>query len=581
MEFDPHFLRPLWLLALVPVAVLFWFYQRRARADSHWQNAVDDELLEALLDDETTGRAPPGWPLALATAAIIVGLAGPTWERLPQPVEQKTDALVIGLDLSLSMYATDVQPSRLVRARQEIIDVLRTRNEGYTALVAYAGSAHTVAPLTDDVRTIQNLLDALEPAMMPVQGSNPRAAMRLIQELFANARVNQGRVLLVTDGVDDINDVTEFRSAAYPVSVLGIGTPAGGPIPLDFVNQPGRFLQTREGEQITARLDDDRLSTVAELAYGTYARQTLDDSDIATVLATTLPGDDETVDVEREFDLWHDLGYWLAVAALPVLLLGFRRGVLAGCALVIAPIDAHASVLGDVWDDLWQRPDQQGHYALRHGEPERAATMFEDGSWLSVARYRSGDFTGAANGFAAAPDITSTYNLGNALAKSGDLKSAIAAYDNVLERDPTHEDAAFNKALAEKLLEEQEDASEEDNQEQQQDSDNQSQSERDSDGSPNDEEQDQEQSPDDASEGEEQAEANEQPQEPQPGEEGEEEQNSDQLSQPRDESEEAMEQWLRRVPDDPGGLMRRKFQFENQQRLRRGDYSNRQREKIW
>ncbi len=577
MEFDPHFLRPLWLLALIPAAVLFWLYQRRARADSHWHNAVDAALLDVLLDDGRRGRAPPGWPLALATAAIILGLAGPTWERLPQPVEQRTDALVIALDLSLSMYAQDVAPSRLVRARQEIIDVLRARKEGYTALVAYAGSAHTVAPLTDDVRTIQNLLDALEPAMMPVQGSNPKAAMQLVHKLFDNARVTQGRVLLVTDGIDRINDVSEFRNAAYPVSVLGIGTPEGGTIPLDFVNQPGRFLQTREGEVITARLDDERLASVAELAFGRYARQRLDDSDLNEVLASSLPGDDETVDVEREFDLWHDLGYWLAIAALPFLLLGFRRGVLAACVLVIAPIDAHAGL----WDDLWRRGDQQGYDALRHGEPERAVTLFDDPSWLGVARYRSGDFAGAAQGFSQFDDVTGTYNLGNALAKAGNLQAAIAAYDSVLQRDPSHEDAAFNKALVRKLMEEQSEGSEEDNQEQQQDSENSSESERESDGSPSDAQEDEQNQSQDSAPEEEGAENQEPPDDPQPGEEGEEQQDSDQESQPRDESEEAMEQWLRRVPDDPGGLLRRKFQFENQQRLRRGDYSQRQQEKIW
>ncbi len=413
--------------------------------------------------------------------------------------------------------------------------------------------------------------------MMPVQGSNPRAAMELVEELFANARVNQGRVLLVTDGIDAINDVTEFRAAAFPISVLGIGTPQGGPIPLEFVNQPGNFLQTREGEVITARLDDQRLSTVAELTFGRYARQTLDDSDITTVLATPLPGDDETVDVEREFDLWHDLGYWLAILALPFLLLGFRRGVLASAVLVIAPIDAHANL----WDDLWQREDQQGYQALRRGEPERAVTLFEDQTWLGVARYRSGDFTGAVQGFSNTEDITNSYNLGNALAKAGDLPSAIAAYDSVLARAPDHTDAAFNKALVEKLLQEQSEASEQDNSEQQQDSENNSQSERSSDGSDSDAPDQQESEQQDSAPIEEGSENQQEPSDPQQGEEGDEQQDADELSQPRDESEEAMEQWLRRVPDDAGGLLRRKFQFENQQRLRRGDYSGRQKEKIW
>ena len=576
MPIEPHFLRPLWLLAIVPVVALWWWWWRRSKNDSHWHLAIDETLLEVLLDRAEGGQRSIRWSVPMALLLITVGLAGPTWERLPQPVEQRTDALVIALDLSLSMYAKDVSPSRLVRAKQEIIDVLRARKEGYTALVAYSGSAHAVAPLTDDVRTIQNLLDTLEPAMMPVQGSNPMAAMELVGELFRNARVSQGRVLFVTDGIDRINDLTEHRDVNYPVALLGIGTPDGGPIPLDFVNQPGRFLQTREGETITARLDEGRLRTVAELMHGRYARHALDDSDIESLLAMPLPGDDETVDVDREFDLWHDLGYWLALAALPLVLLGFRRGVLAVALLGVLPIDAHASL----WDDLWQRSDQQGFEAIRRGEPERAATLFDDPDWLGPARYRSGDFDGALQDFAQLNDTRNLYNLGNALARTGDLRSAIGAYDRVLAREPDHADAAHNKALVEKLLEEQSEASEQDNNEQQQDQENSSESER----SDNQDSADQT-PPEESDQDQEQQESESDPQQQnseqeEPSEQGEQEEES-LAEQERDESEEAMEQWLRRVPDDPGGLLRRKFQYENQQRLRRGDYSQRQRDKIW
>ena len=573
---DLHLLRPWWLLALVPMIWLYWLWRRRQQLTARWQRSVDPELLSVLLDEHQgkTGQRTH-WPLLLVLIAAVIGLSGPTFQRLPQPVEQKSDALVIALDLSLSMYAQDLQPSRLVRARQKIIDVLRSRPEGFTALVAWSGSAHAVAPLTDDTRTIENLLESLEPAMMPVPGSRPAAALEVVHALFANAHMTQGRILLVTDGIDELADITDYRDPRFPISVLGMGTPEGAPIPLDFVQQPGRFLTTREGEIITARLDDARLAEAAELGYGRYARQVLGDADIETVLATALPGDDELEDVEREFDLWHDLGYWLAIIALPLLLFGFRRGMIAGVMLCIMPLESHAGF----WDDLWQRDDQQAWAALKNGEPERASTLTERPDLRGVALYRAGNYASAVGSFTGLEDVRNTYNRGNALARAGDLDGAIAAYDGVLAREPEHADAAFNKALLEKQKEAEQQADEQDNKEQQQDSGNDSEQSRsgDSEGA----NQQGEDSPEPGTENkapdgeDQQADQTEgEPGQPQDGDEA-------QQAQARNEQSDALEQWLRRVPDDPGGLLRRKFQYENQQRLREGDYRYRQGDKIW
>ena len=183
-----HFIRPEWLLAVVPILGLAWFWFRRTRSGSAWQSAISKELLPVLLDVEETrsGQWLRGLILGSLTVATV-GLAGPTWEKLPQNVEQKSDALVVLLDLSLSMWAEDVKPSRIVRARQKVTDILRARKEGMTALVAYAGDAHAVVPLTDDVATIENLLGALDPGMMPVLGSNPGHGLEIAKELLSNA----------------------------------------------------------------------------------------------------------------------------------------------------------------------------------------------------------------------------------------------------------------------------------------------------------------------------------------------------------------------------------------------------------
>lgn len=601
-----HFLRPEWLLALLPAAGLVWAWHQRRQRDNPFAGAIDPELLDVLLENNDRRRGL--WPTIVLAAALLlatIALAGPAWERLPQPVSREGDALVLVLDLSLSMYARDVEPTRLVRARQKLTDVLRLRKQGYTALVAYAGDAHTVAPLTDDTQTIANLLGSLAPNMMPVLGSDPNQALALARTLFESAGMSQGRILLVTDGIDQMSDVTRHRSRDFPISVLGIGTEAGAPIPLDFANQPGRVLQTNQGDVIRARLDPQRLTEVANLSYGRYATagQTL--SDLETLLATALPGTEALVETERQFDQWADRGYWLAVLLIPLLALGFRRGTLAqfapastgpllgalllGALLAVAPPAAHAGF----WDDLWQRPDQQARKALREGAPERAAALFENEDWAGVAHYRSRDYDAALaafSGTSAAPDEPAekrqreTYNRGNALAHLGRYEDAIAAYDRVLADAPDHEDAAFNKALLEKLMQEQQesgegDSSEQNNEDQQgqNDAEQNADNSNDQDGAQADGDESQppddgEQQDSDETDQAEQQSANESPPE-EPTEEPE-----SQAS--RDANTEAMEQWLRRVPDDPGGLLRRKFQYESNQRRRRGEGA-RDQEQIW
>lgn len=570
---DFHFLRPWWLLGALPALALAALWARKHLAGSHWQDAVEPRLLDALLERAQESRHRwTAWAAALALLVGTAALAGPTWQRLPQPVEQKEDGLVILFDLSLSMYAEDLSPSRLARAGHKIADVLRVRDEGFTALVAYAGDGHVVAPLTDDVRTIENLLTALSPAMMPVFGSNPASALDLALELFANARMAQGRLLMVTDGIDRVSEVTARCSRRFPLSILGIGTAAGAPIPLEFANQPGQQLVDSQGQIIRASLDSDRLATVADLCHGRYRPIGVGDADISHLLATPLPGEAASQELDREFDVWADVGYWGAVLLLPVLLLGFRRGVLA-CALVcLLPFPASAGL----WDDLWQRRDQQGWQALEDGSAEAAAGLFEDPDWRNAARYRGEDYQGAAQGWSAAQTPTDHYNLGNALAQLGDYQAAIAAYGQALSGAPDHEDAAFNKALMEQLLEQQ--AGEEaqsgnqpspgENQDQPPQQDGQSadgpqQSEAGSDPSEAEDSQGTGQQ-EEADEGDPQSSAE-----------------TAEAEGGRDEQQEALEQWLRRVPDDPGGLLRRKFQYETNQRLRQGDYRNREQDKIW
>ena len=613
---DFHFLRPWWLLGAIPALLLTMRWARRRAAGAHWEGAVEPSLLAVLLEPAGSSRQRGiAWAAAMALLAGAIGLAGPAWERLPQPVERKADALILLFDLSLSMLAQDLKPSRLDRAKHKVADVLRRREEGFTALIAYAGDAHVVAPLTDDTRTIENLLAALHPAMMPVLGSQPASALELAGELFANAGIEQGRILLLTDGIDRIAELAEFSDRRFPLSILGIGTPQGGAIPLDAAGRPGEFLRTEQGALIRATLDAERLAALAELCQGRYRTAGLDDADIGHLLATPLPRKDETQEVEREFDAWADAGYWAALGLLPFVLLGFRRGLLAGLALCLLPLPA----LAGLWDDLWQRRDLQALQALQDGQPMAAAELFEDARWRSAANYRGENYRRAAEGWAeraggeaALPD--DHYNLGNALAQLGDYQKAIAAYQQALALSPEHEDAAFNKTLLEQLMEEQQQSQQQ--QQEQQSGELQEGDEAQDSSAPQENGEPQQgakpQSGDESQGGDQdspqgqpqagqeplaqpppdQSQSQEEPGEaaqealPEQAERGEEPPPAPTPETPdetvlRDEQLDALEQWLRRVPDDPGGLLQRKFRHETNERLRRGDYRYREREKIW
>jgi len=591
-----HFLRPWWLLGLLPLALLIYFWIRRTREQTAWSTAISQPLLEVLLDNKsvaTAGRLRA--TLWLGALIATIGLAGPAWEKLPQPVEQKNDALVIVLDLSLSMFAQDLSPSRLDKARQKIVDALRFREEGSTGLVAYAGDGHAVVPITDDRHTIENLLNALSPAMMPVLGSRPATGLELAQELFRNAGLVEGRILVLTDGIKDASEISNFRNAAFPISIIGIGTESGGTIPINRPKEAPRYLTDEMGRRVIARLNESLLIQAAQQSYGRYSLLTVGDIDLKTTLGTSLPTEDASIEVEREFDIWMDMGFWLCLPLALLMLASFHRGLFAALLLTVMlpepswaqdnPVDgsvnqvaeAPAAVgnpLSRLWRNLWLRPDQQAYRALQDGDPAAAARMFEDTQWRGSARYRSGDFSGAVSDFAEDSSARGLYNQGNALARLGRYPEAIERYEQVLQENPQQQEAAFNKALVEKLMEQQ---NQQEQAEQEQQNQQQQQQSQESQSGDSDEQQEQDQQESEEQESEQQPEESEQQSDEETPEQSETEEDSAQ----RDEKQEALEQWLRRVPDDPGGLLRRKFQHETKQRLRQGDYSNRQDEQVW
>ncbi len=586
-----QFLRPEWLLAIPFVVVATFLLARRRLGPGSWQNVVDPALAPHVLAGTPWRKSDLRWWL-LGVAGVIaaLSLAGPAWERIEQPVFRSDQALVIALDLSRSMDAQDVTPSRMLRARLKILDILERRASGQTALVVYSSNAFTVTPLTSDTDTIAALVNSLSTDIMPSRGSYPTAAIQKGRQLLEQAGATFGEVLLITDGGSSPaaeRAARDLRDAGYTLSVLGVGTKEGAPIP----KLSGGFVTDQAGRIAVARLEERGLRELAMSGSGRYASLSSDGRDLDYLMAGEV-GPRKASDDELATDQWREEGPWLALLLLPLGALAFRRGWVMMIAFVLLPFSPPAEA--SLWDDLWLNKDQQAQRALEEGNAADAAELFENPDWRAVAEYEAGAYAQSAARFAEQDDLRNLYNLGNALARQGELESAIDAYEQVLEADPDNEDAAFNRDLLQQMMQEQQsqqqnegdsqessDQSGGDSQESQSDASSQNESsEGSSDSQGESGEQSASQREDEMNEEDMQA-LQEELQRAAEEAEQQSQQQSPQLSEEQlealrreQEAQQAMEQWLRRIPNDPGGLLRRKFRYQYQRMGRDQDGNN-------
>ena len=293
------------------------------------------------------------------------------------------------------MLGQDIAPDRVTRARLKLIDLLRLRTDGETALIAYAGDPHRVSPLTDDASNIEALVPSLHPGMMPLPGSMPETAIDMAIELFEDASVPSGDIVLITDGVDP--EASEIIAGnlpgSYRLSILGVGTVEGAPIPL----AGGGFLRDSVDEIIVAALNRTGLQALAASTSGRYVDLTADESDIESIMDHVgTPMDAELVEEQAGFDTWHDAGYWLVFLLLPFAALMFRRNMI--WMILLLPIVPDTTYALD-WEGIWLRPDQRGIRALERGDAAEAAEFFESDDWSAVANYRNRKFERAAEMF--------------------------------------------------------------------------------------------------------------------------------------------------------------------------------------
>jgi len=597
-----HFLRPLWLLTIPLVWWLVFRLLGKWWSTANWERIVEPHLLQFLAITPAKQKASLlPWIMCFAGTLLLLALAGPVWEKVPQPLLQKSQARVLVLDLSFSMLATDIKPTRLDRARFKLEDLLKRFVEGDTALIAYAGEAFVISPLTHDPATIAALLPGLHPNIMPVPGSRAEQAFSLAGNLLSRSKSGSGHIIWITDGIEGQDFATlENTVGRNRLSILAVGTESGSPVALS----EGGFLKDKNGAIVIPKLNSQPLEKLADIKQGSFTVLSIDDRDVEGIIEAETTATDFIEDEQlRSSDKWNEEGPWLLLLALPLAASLFRRGLLFSWSLLllfgISSLPNSAQAFG--WDDLWLRTDQQAEKLFQAGAEKDAAQLFENPEWKGTAAYRTGDYEKAIEEFSRKDRPLANFNRGNSLAFAGRLEEALAAYEKVLAENPKHEDALFNHDLVEKILQEQqkkqqnkkadkgkENEQRKNKQDQQQDSSKadaeqnekssqQSSAEKQDSGDPQSSTEEKNNDKKQSNEGEknlndktDSTEAkkneNEQKKNNKLAEKNIASGDEQELTPDEQSRQQTLEQWLRKIPDDPGRLLRNKMQREYQRR---------------
>ena len=626
-----HFLRVEWLWLLPLWGLILCFLPKIQSSQIDWAQWIAPPLQRLfIVSSQISQNRKKQLQVGFALIWILgtIALAGPAWERLPQPLLVRDQARVILLDLSYSMLATDLQPNRLERARYKIEDLLNRFQEGQTAIILYAGDAHTLVPLTEDVETIRTLLPSLHPSLMPVRGSRPDLAFENVIEMLNQVDIQNSHLVWITDGIDDqqVKPLQNLLSSQrHKLTVLAVGTPSGAPIVLE----KGNYLKDTNNNIVIPQLDLTPLKAVAKALGGQVLPVQYDDSDLERLVASE-EKDQGFQEQEEELttDRWREEGPWLFVLLLPLVAMIFRRGWLFLLVLTSWPSLSQAWE----WRELFINDNQRAYELLQEGQAAEAAQTFDDSMWQGIASYKAQEYEAALQHWSNEESPITSYNRGNALARNGKLPEALQAYDRAVAAKPDWEDAQFNRDLVAKLLDSQQ---------------KQPQEDRSSDGNPNQSEEGEEDSqeqpnqaapsgnsteenqlpenndaadgesaqnnqqsaeqalkPDDSQGSEDptgqpseqnseqkntgsaggkettdsenlektgQKESQKNPVTPEEGNESEKEEQSDQAAaylkgNEKGEQQQMLQQWLRKVPDDPGQLLRNKMRLESLRR---------------
>ena len=434
---DFTFMHPLWFAAFIPLIIVLPWLKGKAQHSG----LIAPHLAQKL---GLTQQQPKIWPiglLALGWLIAVVAMAGPSWQKVKLPAYNLSGARVLVMNMSQSMYATDIKPNRLTQERFKALDMLPGWKEGSTGLVAFAGDGYEVSPLTTDSSTLRNLIPNLSPNVMPIAGNNAAAGIAEAIRLLKQAGHNTGDIILMTDGITKTiakQALADLKGTHYRVSILAMGTVVGAPIQL-----PDGSLLSENGTPVISKIDINTLMSITDSTGGILQMAQTTDNDVNAIVSfTAKPLANGNKGHEKELQERLNNGFWLVIPLLLLALLGFRRGVVLAAMFILLPID-HAQA------SPWTNTNRQAYETFTDGNYKQAAQDFTSPQWKGIAEYKAKQYEQAIATLKPLQDPTSQYNLGNAYAQKGDYKQAAATYEKLLKQQPDFADAKKNLAIVE------------------------------------------------------------------------------------------------------------------------------------
>ncbi len=450
-----------WLWGLPVIWGLLGFAARSQQHSSGWQHWLEPHLLDALLEKRSETPRILQWPwlVGCILSLLVIALAGPSWQHREQPLLVPTSARVMLIDLSSSMLATDIAPSRIEWARQYLISRLDDGFAGETALIAFAGETYVVSPLTRDHKTLRRFIKALDPQQMPSDGSRLDLAIRQASDLLSTTPTGGGRILVISDGIETTALTREAaalaRQANQALTVIATGTEQGAPLP----DGKGGLRRDQNGQIIIAAADPESLRQLAESTGGLFLDNpdspiTLRESDWFEIDSSKPAAEDTNVSRSPE-----NGGFWLLWLVLPCLILLFRPNALPVVLVFIGFGSGINEARAANWSSWWLNGDQQAWQALQANRPTDAATSAVDPLLQAYARYQMSDYRGVLELNGLERDADGLYLRGNSMVQLGLMKQALTSFQRAIDLRPDFSAARYNLALVRFYLDRQSAAS--------------------------------------------------------------------------------------------------------------------------
>jgi len=457
-----HFENNYWFLGLLIIPIvwlLYNFYYQTNANTKDLEKFADKHLIPHLLRTSKTGQISVWRSLILGSvlwSCLMAAMAGPRWDFKEVGSYKEDQSLLILLDLSKSMDATDISPSRLIRGRQEIENIITMSKGVKIGLVGFAADAHMIAPITDDMNNIRHLLPLLGTDLVFVQGTKISPALKTAQSMLLAEPGNNKSILIITDGgfadPDALELAGELANKGIIIHTLGVATDAG----VNFLNPDGSLVK-RNDQVMISKLEKDKLIALSAAANGQYFDTSYTNTNAQKLLQLIKNRTFGAGEEYHQIRHWEERFYIFVFPVLLIILLWFRKGFAFPIILLILLTPSHqAQALNEV-DRLFLNKEQFAKKAFEEvDDVDTALSTFDDPYKRGVAYYKAGKFKQAEQEFRknTRPEVreSALYNLANSLAHQNKLEEAIETYKTLLKENPNHEKTRHNMGVVQAMI---------------------------------------------------------------------------------------------------------------------------------